>query len=340
MFERILVPLDGTEHAERALSVAACITRATSGTLVLISVVLPPVEYRASTMSRFIEPHATVYETLLERASAYLNDVLQRHVSELVGIKTEQVVTSGVASSTIFEEAALQEVDLIVLCSQGKTGLMHWIFSGVARQAVRHSPVPVLVLNEHGIFPPFSQRERLLRVLVPLDGSLLSEAALEPTVRLMAALAGSTQTALHLLEVIDIPMPYGKMRALSNIDKMIQQEEVQKEQCYLHDVVSHLLTQLPTKLNITITSSIVTSMDCAKAILAEAEPSDNEPWTEPYDLIAMSTHGRGRLQQLLMGSVTEHILGATRLPLLVVRPHEASAQHEQHKQIIEVDASD
>jgi hypothetical protein len=67
--------------------------------------------------------------------------------------------------------------------------------------------VKVGARSEQGDFPSFSLQERLLRVLVPLDGSPLAETALDPTLRLMAALAGSTQTVLHLLEVVHLPFP-------------------------------------------------------------------------------------------------------------------------------------
>jgi len=46
------------------------------------------------------------------------------------------------------------------------------------------------------------------------------------------------------------------------------------------------------------------------------------------DIIAMATHGRGGLERWAMGSVTERVLGATQLPLLVVRPQEAESKQE------------
>jgi hypothetical protein len=53
---------------------------------------------------------------------------------------------------------------------------------------------------------------------------------------------------------------------------MMEEEEVQKAQSYLHDEMSHLLAHLPARLNLTMTYSVVPGMDVAKAILAEAEP--------------------------------------------------------------------
>jgi nucleotide-binding universal stress UspA family protein len=332
MFERIVVPLDETEHAERALPVAARIAHATSGTLIVMSVAIPLVEGETYEVSRTVEPHPTERQARHERAPGYLDEVLQRYAPTLEGVKTEKMVSAEAASPTIFEEASLHRGDLIVFCSQGESGLKSWIFGSVAKQAVRHRPVPaVLALNGQGVFPPFSLQERLLRVLVPLDGSPLAETALEPTLRLMAALAGSTQTVLHLLEVVHPSFPYGRARAFSNVEKMMEEEEVQNAQSYLHDEMSHLLAHLPTKLNLTMTYSVVTGTDVAKEILAEAEPAEEEQEVTPYDLIAMTTHGWEEPRRLHVGSVTKQLLGTTKLPLLIMRSLEMETEQNEQQ---------
>lgn len=333
MFERIIVPLDGTEQAERAVPVAARIALATGGTLIFVSVALPEYEYGAYAASRAVVPHPESSEAALERASMYLHEVLHRYAKELAGIETAMEVTSGTAALSIFKEADEQHADLIVLCSQGETGFKRWVLGSVAQQAVRHSPVPVLVLNAHGAFPPFSDKEHPLRVLLPLDGSSLSEEALEPTIRFIAALVGPAQAALHLVRVIDMPLPYSKARAYSHVDKMMQEEEEQKARDYLHDLMDRILIHVPAGLQLTVTSSIIVSMDVTKAICAEAEPDQEEQQAEPYDLVALATHGRGGLQRLLMGSVTEHLLGTIKVPMLIVRPHEQVGQGVREERI-------
>jgi nucleotide-binding universal stress UspA family protein len=325
MFTRIVVPLDGTEHAERALPVAARVARATGGSLLLIRVVLPPVEYGTYGFSQIPVMNPTPYEVSLDEATTYLSEVLYRYETLLAGIKTETDETAGATAPTIFREARLYHADLIVLCSRGETGLKRWVFSSIAQQAIRRSPIPVLVLNEHGLFPPFQQPERPLRVLLPLDGSALSEMALEPTVRFIATLAGSQQATLHLLRVVDIPFPYGRMRPFSHIDKIMQEEEVQKAQSYLHEVIGRVPKMLPTGINLTLGSSVVVDVDVVKAILTETGTADVEQSAEPYDLVAVATHGHTGLRRMFMGSVSENLLGATRLPLFFVRPHEEAA---------------
>lgn len=337
MFERIVVPLDETEHAERALPVAARIAQATNGTLIFMSVVLPLVEGETYEVSRTVELHPRESQARHKRAPDYLDEALRRYAPALEGVKTEKMVAAGAASPSIFEEARLHRGDLIVLCSKGESGLKSWTFGSVAKQAMRNSPVPaVLALNEQCVFPPFSLQERLLRVLVPLDGSPLAETALEPTLRLMAVLAGTTQTVLHMLEVVHLSFPYGRARAFSNVEKMMEEEEVQKAQSYLHDEMSHLLAHLPTKLNLTMTYSVVTGTDVAKEILAEAEPAEEEQEVKPYDLIAMTTHGWEEPRRLHVGSVTKQLLGTTSLPLLIMRsPEKETEQTEQQMRATE-----
>jgi len=58
-----------------------------------------------------------------------------------------------------------------------------------------------------------------------------------------------------------------------------------------------------------------------------------------FDLIAMATHGRGGLQRWTMGSVTERVLHATRLPMLVVHSARQSKQTQESKEQVEATVS-
>src|SRR5258708_21916857 len=97
------------------------------------------------------------------------------------------------------------------------------VVGSVGQQGVRHRPVPVLVLNEHGVLPPVPDAARPLRVLVPLDGSELAESALEPAAQLIAALTAPAQGELHLLRVVDMPSAYGKMKSQAYISDGVQE---------------------------------------------------------------------------------------------------------------------
>lgn len=148
MFQRILVPLDGTALSEKAIPTAAWIARASGGTIVFISVVLPLMEFGTYSPERTIPLKPGAFERREAEAKSYLTGIITTHANELAGIPTEIDVTSGAVSAEIQSEARLEHVDLIVICSKGETGLQRWVFGNIAQEVVRHSPVPVLVLQE------------------------------------------------------------------------------------------------------------------------------------------------------------------------------------------------
>jgi nucleotide-binding universal stress UspA family protein len=148
MFQRILVPLDGTVLSEKAISTAAWIARASGGTIIFVSVVLPPIEFGTYSPERTVSLKPGAFEKREAEATNYLTDIVTRYASKLAGITTEIEVTAGAASAQIYSEARLEHVDLIVLSSKGETGLKRWVFGDLAQDVIRLSHVPVLVLQE------------------------------------------------------------------------------------------------------------------------------------------------------------------------------------------------
>jgi nucleotide-binding universal stress UspA family protein len=99
------------------------------------------------------------------------------------------------------------------------------------------------------------------------------------------------------------------------------------------------LRQGPLKdANLTHTLSVATGKDVADILIRAAETGEDADGSNIYgdcDLIVMATHGRGGLERVILGSVTEHIIGATKLPILIVRPQEQHAQTAFSSQRIE-----
>jgi len=67
-----------------------------------------------------------------------------------------------------------------------------------------------------------------------------------------------------------------------------------------------------------VTWSVIGASDVAESLMCVAEEGE-KPASDGYDLIAIATHGRSGLARWALGSVTERILGATNLPLFIVR---------------------
>ena len=331
MFERqknikMLVPLDGSVGAERAIPLAARLARASGGSIIFVCVVLPATELGKYAKSPSARWELQAVETHRAEAASYLTRTMLNYAADLVGIDTEQEVATGLPSPTIFSAARLQHVDLIVMCSHRESGLQRWIFGSVAQEAIRHSPVPVLILNEHAAVLPLPRAAHPLRVLVALDGSPLAEAALEPAAQLVSLLAAPAQGAMHLLHVVDLPPSEGKTRSQAHIDALMREQARQEAESYLKTVADRLHEGTALALKLTITTSVVVSADVVGTVVKQAEQPEDDEQGGGCDLIALASHGHGGLQRLLMGSVPEGIFDSTQLPLLVVRPQETATQ--------------
>ena len=100
-------------------------------------------------------------------------------------------------------------------------------------------------------------------------------------------------------------------------------EEVEQAQVYLQRVRERLLAQTGD-LNLQVTWSVTPAHDAAETIVTTAEKGTERTGETGCDVLAMATHGRGGIERGVMGSVTERVLEATTLPMLVVRPPKES----------------
>ncbi len=313
MFKRILVPLDGSTRAERAIPVAARIARALGDSVILLRVATAPVDTgKFSKLSVYAEESV---DADLAGATSYLENIAKS--DELVGITTEVKALFGAVAPTILSSAQSFHASIVVMCSHGYTGYKRWVLGSIADKVTRHSPIPVLVLREGGPVPSTAIQQPV-RALVPVDGSPLSEAVLEPAAYLAAALAQATsqQGALHLLRVVDLPTTGGKFKSDAHIDTSLKEQVMHEDEAYLATLANRLPEGDLANLDLSVTYSVEFDPDVAEAIVKKAEQ-------DTFDFIAIATHGRGGVQHWAMGSVSERVLHATKLPLLIMRPHDS-----------------
>jgi nucleotide-binding universal stress UspA family protein len=204
--------------------------------------------------------------------------------------------------------------DLLVLCSHGRSGFSRWMLGSVAEHVARQSTVPVLVLRESGPIPsgPHPDPEQPTRILVPLDGSTLAEAALDPAADTVLALAGPHGAALHLTVALS-PLE-------SDPEYMPEGLALVGARTYLARIADRLRSGYP---QLTVTWSVAAGFDTADAVLRVAETGEDAAGAGPSsrcDLIAMATHGRMGVARWALGSITERVLHASTLPILIVRP--------------------
>jgi len=145
------------------------------------------------------------------------------------------------------------------------------------------------------------------RILVPLDGSALSERALAPALKI-GELEGSLVLLLRapVAEVSVIPEVAGfGSYSLRNLTEVIEKAR--------HEAKTYVtqLGQSSDKPNLKV-ESLVVEGEAAEAILATAREKQ-------VDLIVMSTHGYSGLTRWVMGSVTERVIAHAPCPVLVIR---------------------
>lgn len=327
MFQRILVPLDGSALAEQALPVAARLVRASGGTIILLQVAVVPIVERPDLTPAQEYGQQAVAEGYLS-AMEYLEQIARK--DELADITVERHARFGDIAPTILSTAQSSQADLIVMSSHGYAGLKRWSLGSVAQKVARHSPVPVLVLREGATLTTLAQGSS--SVLVPLDGSKLAEAAIEPAAQLVAALAASRQGKLDLLRVVAIPSTSGKFRSQSHIDfdVEIRAQAKQEAEAYMQALLSHLPASVLSAPNVAVSTAVVVNEDVAQAIIQAAEHDTQAKQvaaSSEQSVIAMATHGRGGIGRWALGSKTERVLDACKVPLMIVRPQHVKANH-------------
>jgi nucleotide-binding universal stress UspA family protein len=187
------------------------------------------------------------------------------------------------------------------------------VLGSVARALVHQSPIPTLVLRQNEATALLSQANPAspLRTLVPLDGSPEAEAALGQAASLTSALATPGRGALHLSQVVKI-FP---TTAAEGFVSELNEEALQRASVYLSRVEERLHSEA-RDLRLSLTHSVELDSDVASALVDLAEHEKGEEIGVCH-LIAISTHGRGDLERWVMGSITERLLTATKLPLLL-----------------------
>jgi len=143
-YKHILVPLDGSELAEVALTDALALARLSLAEVTLLKVVLP--------IEGIIEigTHDAIYVDEIwqinkKQALEYLESVRDRISNK--PFKVHVAVEMGPAAETIIDYARKHPVDLIVMATHGHSGLKRWVYGSVADKVLRGSHLSVLLVR-------------------------------------------------------------------------------------------------------------------------------------------------------------------------------------------------
>lgn len=331
MFRHILVPLDGSACAEQALSLAACLVRASRGMLTLFQAIdlaseVSPYGIDAPYLApqRIEDDFASARRYLEQRSRTKL----------LAGLPVQTRVTSGNAAEAILAQAtepgegAEDPIDLIVMSSHGYTGMKRWFLGSVAEKVARHALIPVLILRDRDLLLP-QDRTRPVRVLVPLDASPRSQDALVPAAQLGAALSPDGQGTLHLAHMIVPPerctlseikeLLQVANQNLATIGETMREEFADDDDSDLHPVLSW---------------SATLTDDMAEGIVRMAENGEEHEDVKAgqapaFDFIALTTQGLSGIHRWQGGSMAGRVLHSTHLPILLIRSQEVTRKDAQ-----------
>jgi nucleotide-binding universal stress UspA family protein len=145
MFQRIVVPLDGSELSERALPEAKRLATLTGARIHLIRIVDFTQIERYGRYSWALE--ASLIEPVVSEEEMEAGDYLAAKVAELEreGFLASSGTRRGRAARSLV--SALQQGDLVVMASHGRGNITRWLLGSVAEELLRQSPVPVLLVK-------------------------------------------------------------------------------------------------------------------------------------------------------------------------------------------------
>jgi nucleotide-binding universal stress UspA family protein len=146
MFQKIVVPLDGSPLAEQSLPYAIELCRLSGGNLLLVRIVPSPTVPPA----RFSMVDAEVWpvrQAQLEQAAAdYLAGVNGRF--DLTGTNAQPIIGRGPTRETLLRVIAERDADVVVMTSRRRRGPVRWVLGSTADFLIQQSPVPILLLRE------------------------------------------------------------------------------------------------------------------------------------------------------------------------------------------------
>jgi nucleotide-binding universal stress UspA family protein len=302
MFEKILVPLDGSPLAQAILPYVMVVAKGSHSHVILFHAIETDLDHEAPEQKTYADETMERIRPMAEKYLAGVADQLRKE-----GIDVETKVVRGRAAAQIAEHTDKENVGLIAMSTHGRSGLARWVMGSEVDKILRACEQPVLLVRPRDEGAGGKADGRLSKVIVPLDGSKAAETAIPFAEELSKTLG----VDVILIQVIGIettvqfaPMALDSWPVPGDI---LQRLDV---------VASGYLTGLAKQLK-----------DRGLAVQWEVLRGAPGPRIvefakdTPASLVVMTTHGRSGFRRWVMGSVTDAVVRHTGEPVLVVRPH-------------------
>ena len=309
---QILVPLDGSPAADRAIPIAARIAQRAEARLHLVAVSRPIVPATAHIAPGFIVVAPNLESVSRIGLKGHL-DARAEEIETLYNVPVLPVVVDGgdAVADDLVAYAAEHDIDLIVMRTHGRSAIGRLCVGSVGSTLVDRAGVPCMLLRDNHPVPSLDARKRwdMRRILVPLDGSDEAEIGIEQALEL----ATPGYTELRLLVVVP-----RKWAAKENGDYAVPQTvQLANAEAYVNGLARRLEARgyRARALALADDSPAAAIAGCADA--------------QQVDLVSMASHHRGEGNRLLFGSVIDTLVHETDVPILARRVGMAAVRAEK-----------
>jgi nucleotide-binding universal stress UspA family protein len=303
MYTRMLVPLDGSKLAERALGVALPLAERHGATLILATVHEPVLPQTVTTGT-------PSYDTALDLEQ---RETMRRYLERTAGrlrkraaSRIETAFREGRVVPTLGQLTRDLHAQLVVLSTHGRGGFQRLWLGSVADGLVRAAPVPVLLLRGgRGQTARLGPTAVFRRIVVALDGSARAEAAIGAAEMLLGRDPGLV-TLVHVLHPMTMAVAMQSVR----------RPDAEFTAAYLEPLAARVRAPgrevtIETRVDANVTRAI---QEVVSAVGA--------------DVVALTPQGLRGAERFLMGSVADKLIRTATVPVLVVPGEEASTWGE------------
>ena len=311
MFRSVVVPLDGSVLADRAIPYAALLATP-AARIALVAVVEPlpnvPVLARGELDEEAARMRVLLAEDLRVKAVALAAK----------GFAVSSEVRLGDPATHILCRAGVYHADLIAMTTHGRMGMSRWLLGSVATRVLQNAAVATLIIrpdmHRSAETPPM-----IASLIVLLDGSALAAEAI-PVAR---DLARQLQVPVEYVRVVDdrdkglFYGPYSQMYAHDLWEKT-RAKLCEEADRYVRDIADRLRA---------------TGLAASGTVLSglPAEELTQYLADRPHALAIMTTHGRSGVSRWMLGSVAEKLTMSATVPILVLRTIAVTANTAAHQ---------
>ena len=307
MYSKVIVPLDGSDLAEKALPYADLL----AGALDIPIELFEAFDVLSQAAHTEGSPMATdmMVEQARHRSERYLAEIPGR--LELTASPVTTATLAGPPEQAIVDHIAADPDALAVMSTHGRSGIARWALGSVTDRVLHGVPNPVLVIRAAG---GDAAPAAIQSVLAPVDGSELAEISLEHAANLAAAVGAG----LLLARVTPSQQFYRVRLAGSGVSSALSIGRWVGERMRADaDEVSEYLQSVQSRLSeagredLQINAQHLLHDNPAQAIIDRASVAPT--------LVVMASHGRGGFGRLILGSVADRVMRHSDAPVLVVR---------------------